>query len=139
MTVMMVTTSCWWSYDGNRFKLVTESLCWRLFVMLVIFSMYLIGYQHLKLVTNTFCLQHPSNIDVNNIRCLQHPSNIDVFSDWNEILKIPVSFENVITQTRSNKCVHKNILSFPLSLRPVCNMHLVYFFWYVIHRTSNTE
>ena len=33
--------------DGDRFKmLVTESLCVR--------------HQHLKLVTNTFCLQHPS-------------------------------------------------------------------------------
>ena len=29
-------------------------------VMLFIFSMYLIGHQHLKLVTNTFGLQHPS-------------------------------------------------------------------------------
>ena len=33
------------------------------FVMLAIFSMYYIGHQHLKLVTNTFGLQHPvSNI-----------------------------------------------------------------------------
>ena len=40
---------------------VTESLCWRLFfIMLVILSMYLIGRLHLKLVTNIFWLQHPS-------------------------------------------------------------------------------
>ena len=30
------------------------------FGMLVIFSMYEINHQHLKLVTNTFALQHPS-------------------------------------------------------------------------------
>ena len=30
------------------------------FVMLVMFSMYQIGHQHLKLVTNTCCLPHPS-------------------------------------------------------------------------------
>ena len=32
VTVMLLTTLCWWFYDGDRFKmLVTESLCWRLF------------------------------------------------------------------------------------------------------------
>ena len=41
-TVMLVTSLCWWLYDGDWIQmLVAESLCWRLFfVMLVIFSMY---------------------------------------------------------------------------------------------------
>ena len=34
--------------------MVADLRCWRLF------SMYKIGHQHLKLVTNTFCLQHLS-------------------------------------------------------------------------------
>ena len=29
VTVMLVTSLCWWLYDGDRFEmLVTESLCW---------------------------------------------------------------------------------------------------------------
>ena len=42
VTVMLVTSLCWWLYDGDWFEmLVAESLCWRLFfVMLAIFSMY---------------------------------------------------------------------------------------------------
>ena len=32
MTVILVTSLCWWLYDGDWFQmLVTESLCWRLF------------------------------------------------------------------------------------------------------------
>ena len=47
VTVMLVTSLCWWLYDGDWFQmLVAESLCWRLFfVMLVIF-------QCIKSVTN---------------------------------------------------------------------------------------
>ena len=31
-TVMLMTTLCWWFYDGDRFKnSVTEFICWRLF------------------------------------------------------------------------------------------------------------
>ena len=65
---MLVTSLCWWLYDGDWFQmLVAESLCWRL-------SRYVddslnvlnrsptswIGHQHLKPVTNTLGLQHPS-------------------------------------------------------------------------------
>ena len=40
VTVMLVTSLCWWLYDVDWFQmLVAESLCWRLLVMLVIFSM----------------------------------------------------------------------------------------------------
>ena len=52
-------TLCWWFHDCNRLKmLVTEILFWRLFLLCRWFLQ--IGFQHLKLVTNTFCLQHPS-------------------------------------------------------------------------------
>ena len=55
LTVMLVTTIYWLFDDGERFKmLVTESICWWRF------SLYYIGHKHLKLVTNTFRLQHPS-------------------------------------------------------------------------------
>jgi len=50
--VKLLTSLSWWLYDGNWFTiLVVESLCWRLFVMLVIFSMYWIGHQHPESVT----------------------------------------------------------------------------------------
>ena len=54
VTVMLATSLCWWLYDGDCFEmLVAESLCWRL-------SQW-IGHQHLKLITNTFGLQHRCN------------------------------------------------------------------------------
>ena len=47
VTVMLVTTLCWWFYDGDRFKMsVTESLCWRLFPLCWWF------FQCIKSVTN---------------------------------------------------------------------------------------
>ena len=62
VTVMLVTSLCWWLFwwwliwdVGGRIIIWTT-----FFVMLVIFSMYFIGHQHLKLVTNTFDLQHSS-------------------------------------------------------------------------------
>ena len=51
MTLMLVTTLC-------HFMMVTDYFGDGI-IMFVIFSMYLIGHQHLKLVVNTFCLQHP--------------------------------------------------------------------------------
>ena len=55
MTVMLVTSFCWWLYDGDWFEmLVAEPLCWRLFSWCWWFS------QCIKSVTNTFGLQHPS-------------------------------------------------------------------------------
>ena len=53
VTVMLVTSLCWWLYDGDQFEmLVAKSLCWRFF-------------QCIKSVTNilnayTFCLHHSS-------------------------------------------------------------------------------
>ena len=101
VTVMLVTSLCWWLYDGDWFEmLVAESLCWWLFSLYWWFSLCIksvtnisnlspthlvsnirhqhrcnlanlitkmlvtvivsdqIHHQHLKLVTNTACLQH---------------------------------------------------------------------------------
>ena len=39
VTVMLVTSLCWWLYDGDRFEmLVAESLCWRRFLLCWWFS-----------------------------------------------------------------------------------------------------
>ena len=39
VTVLLVTTVCWWLNDGDRFEmLVVESLCWRLFSLCWWFS-----------------------------------------------------------------------------------------------------
>ena len=47
VTVMLVTSLCWWLYDGDRFEmLVAESLCWRLFSLCWWF------FQFIKSVTN---------------------------------------------------------------------------------------
>jgi len=51
--VMLVTLGLPISDNGDKFIMMAT-----FFVMLVIFPMYKIG--HLKLVTNTFDLQHPS-------------------------------------------------------------------------------
>ena len=65
---MLVTSVCWWLYDGDLFKmLVAESLCWWFSQCIKSVTNILnqsltswIGHQHLKLVNNTFGLQHPS-------------------------------------------------------------------------------
>ena len=47
VTVMLVTSLCWWLYDGNWFQmLVAESLCWWLFSLCWWF------FQWIKSVTN---------------------------------------------------------------------------------------
>ena len=47
VTVMFMTSLCWWLYDGDWFQmLVAESLCWRLFSLCWLFS------QCIKSVTN---------------------------------------------------------------------------------------
>ena len=77
--VMLVTSLCWWLYDGDWFEmLVAESLCWRLFSLCWWFS------QCIKSVINIFnrsptsqtCHQHiwsptsVTNIDVTKISIL---------------------------------------------------------------------
>ena len=57
VTLMLVTTLCW------PFLMVTDVgdrilMLATFFVMFMIFTMYWIGHQHLKLVANTFCRQH---------------------------------------------------------------------------------
>ena len=80
---MLVTSLCWWLYDGDWFlMLVAESLCWRLFSLCWWFS------QCIKLVINILnrsstsqaCPQHVwsptsvTNIDVTmKIACDGHP------------------------------------------------------------------
>ena len=47
VTVMLVTTLCWWFYDGEPFKmLMTKSFCCRFFGRSVIFSIHLIRDHH---------------------------------------------------------------------------------------------
>ena len=48
VAVMLVTTLCWWFYDGYRFMLLTESLCWQ------IFSLCWWFFQCIKSFTNIF-------------------------------------------------------------------------------------
>ena len=56
-------------------------------VMLVISSIYLIGHQHLKLVTNTFRLQHPSPTSVSNID-LTHKNKKFWWQCWNSFVDL---------------------------------------------------
>ena len=66
VTVTLVTSLIRWLYDGDCIQmLMADSLSW-------IFSLYLIGHQHLKLVTNTFHLQHPSPTLMQPIRSPNH-------------------------------------------------------------------
>ena len=75
VTVMLVTSLCWWLYDGDWFEM-TESLCWRLFSLCWWFS------QCIKSVTNILnrlpisqtCHQHIwSPISVTNIDVTKKP------------------------------------------------------------------
>ena len=77
VTVMLVTTLCWWFTDGDRFKmLVTESLCWRLLSLCWWF------FQCIKSVTNILNLL-PTHF-VSNIR-RQHQCRLVQLSVNNEI------------------------------------------------------
>ena len=55
--VMLATSLCWWLISDVGGKIIMLAT---FFVMLVTFSVYKIGHQHLKIITNTFGLQHPS-------------------------------------------------------------------------------
>ena len=52
LTVMLVTMLCWW------IMIVTVLKCWR--QNHYVGDFFNFGHQHLKLITNTICLQHPS-------------------------------------------------------------------------------
>ena len=55
VTVMLMTSLCWWLYVGDFFRYGGD-----FFNVLNRSPTSWIGHQHLKLVTNTFGLQHPS-------------------------------------------------------------------------------
>ena len=80
---MLATSLCLRLYDGDRFeKLVAETI---FFVMLVIFSMYLIGHQHPESVINISNLS-PTHF-VSNI-CHQHQFYLDLIMVTVEMLTI---------------------------------------------------
>ena len=75
VTVMLVTTLCWWFYDGDRLKmLVTESLCWRLLSLCWWFSQCIKSVTNIKLITNSNL--SPKHL-VTNIRH-QHRCNLTI-------------------------------------------------------------
>ena len=79
---MLVTLRWWqiWDVADKIIMLVT------FFVTLVIFSIYLIGYQHLKIVLNSICLQHPSPTSISPyINIYSFP--LDFTSEISKILK----------------------------------------------------
>ena len=100
VTVMLVTSLCWWLYDGDWFQmLVAESLCWRLFSLCWRFS------QCIKSVTNILnrspisqtCHQHilpqtsVTNIDVTSkIECKREV----IAWEWSELLLV-LSFTEI--------------------------------------------
>ena len=68
--VIMVTSSCWWIYDGDWFQmLVAESLCWRFFSLCWWFSKSFTNILN-RSPTSQTCHQHiwspwsVTNIDV---------------------------------------------------------------------------
>ena len=64
VTVMLVTSLCWWIYDGDWFQNHYVGDFFRyvgdFLNVLNRSSTSWIGHQHLKIVTNTFGRQHPS-------------------------------------------------------------------------------
>ena len=61
VTVMLVTSLCWWLYDGDRFEmLVAESLCWRLFSLCWWFSRFIKWVTNIlnRSPTSQTCNQH---------------------------------------------------------------------------------
>ena len=67
MTVMSVASSCWRLYDDESSSLMTDLRCWwqnhyvgDFFQCIKSVTNLHPNFLHLKLVTNTVCLQHPS-------------------------------------------------------------------------------
>ena len=59
VTVMLVTTLCWWCYDGDRYNLlITKSLCLRLFSFLNRSPTSLTCHQHILSPSLTSMLPH---------------------------------------------------------------------------------
>lgn len=59
-TVMLMTTTCWWLYDGDSFKmLVAQTSCRWLFIVKNRSSVSQIGHQNLNIVTNINRLHFP--------------------------------------------------------------------------------
>ena len=76
VTVMLVTSLCWWLYDGDWFHmLVTESLCWRLFSLCWWFS------HCIKSVANILNRSPTSKTCYQLIWSQTSATNIDVTSD----------------------------------------------------------
>ena len=74
VTVMLVTSLCWWLYDGDRFEmLVTESLCWWFFSLCWWF------FQCIKSVTN---ILNRSPTSYQHIWSPASVTNIDVAKIW---------------------------------------------------------
>ena len=80
MTVMLVTSLCWWLYDGDWFEMVvTESLCWRLFSLCWWISQYIKSVNNILNWSPTSQTWHQhiwspisvTNIDVTEF-CRQH-------------------------------------------------------------------
>ena len=79
VTVMLVTSLCWWLYDGDWFEmLVTESFCWRLFSLCWWFSQCIKSVINIlnRSPTPQICHQHiwsptsVTNIDVTRKICV---------------------------------------------------------------------
>ena len=73
VTVMFMTSLCWWLYDGDWFQmLVAKSLCWRLF------SLCLRFFQCIKSITNILNRSSTSQTCHQRIWSPTSVTNIDV-------------------------------------------------------------
>ena len=100
VTLMLVTSLCWWLYGGDSFEmLVTESLCWRLFLLCWWFSQYIKSVTNIlnRSPTSQTCHKHiwsptsVTNIDVTLMMSPTHPmsflsslTNLSyyIFTNW---------------------------------------------------------
>ena len=114
MTVMLVTSLCWWLYDGDWFEmLVAESLCWRLFSVCWWFS------QCIKSVTNILNRSPISYSFQQHIWSPTSVSNIDVtsftwirmlISTWLYVTVQKSWVRKTLRKSRKNKRNIKNII-----------------------------
>jgi len=80
VTVMLVTSLCWWLYDGDWFQmLVSESLYWRLFSLCWWFS------QCIKSVTNILNRSSTSQSCHQHIQSPTSVTNSDVTEQWSVV------------------------------------------------------
>ena len=115
VTVMLVTSLCWWLYDGDRFEmLVAESLCWWLFSLCWWF------FKCIKSVTNILKRSSTSQTCHQHIWSPTSATNIDVTGSHAMGVRWSFHRERVHELHRENNPISKeSLINVPTCTRAI--------------------